>query len=84
MVEIRDKYRLTTMDLNLARGSEKHYSAVPFERMQLKKVLTQIDLYKKSKNRSDDSLKDCLLEIGWWIHLQVQKEVNFENLKNRV
>ena len=78
MVEIRDKYRLTTMDLNLARGSEKHYSAVPFERMQLKKVLTQIDLYKKSKNRSDEDSKDYLLEIGWWIHLQAQKEVNIE------
>lgn len=75
MVEIRDKYRLTTIDLNLAKGSEKHYSAVPFERMQLKKVLTQIELYKKSKNKSDDDcLEDYLLEIGWWIHLQAKKE----------
>ena len=82
MVEIRDKYRLTTIDLNLAKGSEKHYSAVPFERMQLKKVLTQIELYKKSKNKSDDDcLEDYLLEIGWWIHLQAKKEVSFDFLE---
>lgn len=76
MVEIRDKYRLTTMDLNTAKGAEKHYSAVPYEKMRLKKVLTTLDLYKKSKDKNDEESKNCLLEIGWWAHLQAKDEVN--------
>ena len=75
MVEIRDKYRLTSMDLNTARGAEKHYSAVPYEKMRLKKVLTTIDLYKKSTKKDDEESKNLLLEIGWWAHLQAKDEV---------
>ena len=68
MLAILDK-RLNTLELNLAKGGEKHYSAVPFEKMQLKKVCEQIAQYKKEK------CNDLLLEIGWWIHLQAIKEV---------
>ena len=77
MVEIRDKYRLTTMDLNTARGAEKHYSAVPYEKMRMKKVLSTIETYKQSKNKDDEESKNNLLEIGWWAHLQAKDEVSF-------
>ena len=74
MLAIRDQ-RLSTMELNLAKGGEKHYSAVPFEKIQLKKVWSQIVLYRNEKNLKSQASCDLLLEIGWWIHMQATKEV---------